>query len=235
MNGLTFFVGAILPYIAVIVLFVGITYKIFKWTTAAQGKMTLYPASSSPGAKWKRIIKEVLIFQTLFGDSKPLWFGTWIFHASLALIIIGHSRVVTDFPLIWGALGMGKEDVDTMSAVLGGGAGFVILVTGIYLLFRRLVIQRVKEISDWEDYFTLGLVLAIILTGDCMRFITHFDLAQSREYFAALFTFSKATLPADPFFRLHFFLGQVLILYMPFSKFLHIPGVFYSKSIIYQE
>lgn len=130
---------------------------------------------------------------------------------------------------------MGKDEVDTMSAVLGGGAGFIILVTGIYLLFRRLVIQRVKEISDWEDYFTLGLILAIILTGDCMRFITHFELAQSREYFAALFTFKTATLPADPFFRLHFFLGQILMIYIPFSKFLHIPGVFISKSIIYQE
>lgn len=230
-----FFIGEIMPYFTVMVFLMGITYNLFKWTTAPQGKITLYPASSSPGAKWKRIIKEVLIFQSLFEDNKPLWFGTWIFHASLALIIIGHGRVVTDFPLIWQALGMGKDDVDTMSAVLGGGAGLVILLMGIYLLFRRIAIQRVKEISDWEDYLTLILILAIIITGDTMRFITHFDLVQSREYFIALFTFSKATLPADPAFLLHFLLGQILIIYIPFSKFLHIPGVFYSKSIIYQE
>jgi nitrate reductase gamma subunit len=103
------------------------------------------------------------------------------------------------------------------------------------LLFRRLTVERVKEISDAEDYFTLILILAIIITGDLMRFITHFDLALSREYFSALFTFQKATLPADQVFLLHYFLGQVLIIYIPFSKFLHIPGVFLSKSIIYQE
>jgi nitrate reductase gamma subunit len=122
-----------------------------------------------------------------------------------------------------------------MSAIFGGGAGIIILVMGIYLLFRRLTITRVREMSDGEDYFTLLLILAIIITGDIMRFVTHFDLAQSRQYFAALFTFSRVTVPSDPAFLLHSFLGQVLIIYIPFSKFLHIPGVFYSKSIIYQE
>jgi nitrate reductase gamma subunit len=138
MSGIKFFVGEIMPYFTIIVFLVGITYKIFKWTTASQAKMTLYPASSTPGEKWKRIIKEVLIFQSLFEDNKPLWLGTWIFHASLALIIIGHTRVLTDFPLLWQALGMGEEDVDMMSAVLGGGAGLIILFTGIYLLFHGL-------------------------------------------------------------------------------------------------
>ena len=228
-------VGGILPYITLVVFLWGIIYKIRKWNKAAQGKMTLYPTSSTPGGKWRKIIKEILIFQSLFKGNKALWGGTWIFHASLALIFIGHFRVVTDFPILWRALGMGKDDVDTFSATVGGIAGLIILVMGIYLLFRRMVIQRVKEISDREDYFTLGLILAIIITGDIMRFITHFDLAETRQYFAALVTFSRASVPADPAFLVHFFLGQLLIIYMPFSKFLHIPGAFYSKSIIYQE
>ena len=230
-----FFVGQLMPYFTILVFLIGITYKISKWIKAAQGKITLYPASSTPVEKWKRIIKEVLVFQSLFEGNKPLWFGTWIFHASLALIIIGHFRVVTDFPLIWNALGIGKDDVNTMSAVLGGGAGIIILIMGLYLLFRRLTVEKVKEISDGEDYFTLFLILAIIITGDIMRFITHFDLMLSREYFSALFTFQKATPPADSAFLLHYFLGLVLIIYIPFSKFLHIPGLFLSKSIIYQE
>lgn len=230
-----FFVGQIMPFFTGIVFLMGITYKILKWTKTSQGKITLYPTSSSIREKWEKIIKEVLIFQSLFDGNKSLWLGTWVFHASLALIIIGHSRVITDFPLIWNAMGMGKNDVDTVSAVLGGGTGLIILIMGIYLLSRRLTVQRVKEVSDSEDYFTLILLLAIIITGDIMRFITHFDLNQSREYFAALFTLNKATMPTDPAFLLHFFFGQVLIIYIPFSKFLHIPGVFFSKSIIYQE
>ncbi len=228
-------VGRIMPYITFIVFLWGIYFKIRQWNKAPQGKMTLYPASSTAGEKWKRIFKEILVFESLFKGNKVLWGGTWLFHATLALIIVGHSRVVTDFPLIWKALGMGTEDVNTFSHIVGGFAGVVILVMGIYLLFRRMSVQRVKEISDWEDYFMIGLILAIVVTGDIMRFVTHFDLAQSREYFTALVTFGRAAVPSDPAFLTHYFLGQLLVIYIPFSKFLHIPGVFYSKSILYQE
>jgi nitrate reductase gamma subunit len=73
------------------------------------------------------------------------------------------------------------------------------------------------------------------VTGDILRFGTHFDLNQTREYFAGLVTFQSVAVPSNPYFLLHFFLGQVLIMWIPFSKFLHIPGVFYSKSLLYQR
>jgi nitrate reductase gamma subunit len=229
------FVGRVLPYLTVFIFLMGIAYRINRWNKAKVAKMTLFPAPPTPGEKWKRIVKEVLIFEGLFEGNKPLWVGTWVFHAALALIIVGHSRVVTDFPLIWSALGMGKDSVDTMSAFIGGVAGVIILAMALYLLFRRLTVQRVQEISDPEDYFAILLILAIIITGDVMRFGGHFDLKQTREYFAGLLTFRAASVPSNPYFLLHFFLGQILIMYIPFSKFLHIPGIFYSKSLIYQE
>ncbi len=229
------FIGIVLPYLTLIVFITGIAFRINKWNKAKAAKMTLFPASVTPGDKWKRIIKEVLIFEGLFQGNKPLWVGTWVFHAALALIILGHFRVFTDFPLIWNALGMDKGDVDTMSVVIGGGAGVIILGMGFYLLFRRFAVQRVREISDAEDYFAIFLILAIIITGDIMRFGSHFDLKESRDYFAALFTFEAARVPSNSYFLLHFLLGQLLIMYIPFSKFMHIPGIFYSKSLIYQE
>jgi nitrate reductase gamma subunit len=235
MSIFSFFVGQIMPYMTLLIFVMGITYKIVNWNKAAQGKITLYPAPSTWVEKWKRIIKEVLVFQSLFEGNKSLWLGTWVFHLSLALIILGHARVVTDSPLVWKTLQLGQEDADALSALVGGGAGLLILIMGLYLLFRRVAIQRVKEISDGEDYVALVLILAIIITGDIMRFMTHFDLTESRNYLRALFTFRVARIPADPAFICHFFLGQVLVIYIPFSKFLHIPGVFFAKSIIYQE
>ncbi|MBW2147359.1 MAG: respiratory nitrate reductase subunit gamma [Deltaproteobacteria bacterium] len=231
----TNFIGKVLPYLTAIVFIAGMTYRINRWNRAKAAKMTLFPGSVTSAEKWKRIIKEVLIFEGLFQGNKPLWVGTWVFHAALALIIVGHSRVVADFPLIWNALGMDRGDVDTMSTVMGGSAGVIILGMGLYLLFRRFAVQRVREISDAEDYFVILLILAIIITGDIMRFGNHFDLKESREYFAALFSFRAAHIPSNAYFLLHFLLGQLLIMYIPFSKFLHIPGIFYSKSLIYQE
>lgn len=235
MSATQFFVGVLLPYVTVIVFVVGIVYRIRKWNKAPVGKMTLFPAPATPSAKWKQILKEVLVFKQLFECNKSLWAGTWVFHAALLLIIVGHSRVVTDFPLLWSALGMSTSNVDTMSNVIGGGAGVVVLAMAIYLLFRRFTVERVREISDIDDYISLGLILAIIISGDILRFGPHFDLNQSREYFAGLLTFRGGPVPANPYFLLHLFLGQVLIMWVPFSKFLHVPGLFYSKSLLYQQ
>jgi len=229
------FIGVFLPYLTVVVFLVGIVYRIRKWNKAAVGKMTLFPAPATASEMWKQILKEVLVFRQLFDGNKSLWAGTWVFHAALILILIGHSRELTDYPWLGTALGMSNANVNSMSNIVGGAAGVVILAMGIYLLFRRLTMQRVREISDTDDYVSLCLILAIIITGDILRFGTHFDLNQTREYFAGLVTFQAVTVPSNPYFLLHFFLGQVLIMWIPFSKFLHIPGVFYSKSLIYQQ
>ncbi|MEW6529993.1 MAG: respiratory nitrate reductase subunit gamma [Thermodesulfobacteriota bacterium] len=235
MSAAQVFIGVILPYVTVVVFVVGIVYRIKKWNKAPAGKMTLFSAPATPSEKWKQILKEVLVFKQLFDGNKSLWAGTWIFHAALALIIVGHSRVVTDFPLLWAALGMSNANVDTMSNVVGGAAGVIVLAMGMYLLVRRLVVSRVAEISDTDDYVCLGLILAIVISGDILRFGPHFDLNLSRQYFAGLLTFQGGPVPSNPWFLLHLFLGQILIMYVPFSKFLHIPGIFYSKSLIYQR
>ena len=228
------FVGVFFPYLTAVVFIAGMVYRIRKWNKAPVGKMTLSPWPITASEKWTKILTEVLVFKQLFDGNKSLWAGTWVFHAALALIIVGHSRVVTDFPRLWNMLGMSNANVDSMSNIVGGAAGVIVLAMGIYLLIRRLTVRHVSEISDTEDYVTLFLILAIIVTGDIVRFGTHFDLNQTREYFAGLVTFQAVSVPSNPYFLLHFFLGQVLIMYMPFSKFLHIPGIFYSKSVLYQ-
>jgi len=229
------FVGAVLPYITGVVFLLGIVYRINRWNKANAGKIPLFPSAAAPADKWKQILREVLIFRTLFDGNKPLWAGAWVFHVALALILLGHVRVVTDFPLLWSRLGLNDARIDGISFIVGGAAGLILLGMGTYLLFRRFVVLRVREISNIEDYVCLVLILAIVATGDFLRFGTAFDLNQTREYFAGLLTFRTVAVPSNPCFLLHFFLGQVLIMYVPFSKFLHIPGVFYSKSLLYQQ
>lgn len=229
------FVGALLPYITGVVFLVGAVYRVNKWNKAGAGRIPLFPTAATPAEKWKQILKETLIFRTLFDGDKPLWAGAWTFHVALALILLGHVRVVTDFPVLWSRLGLSGAGVDGASAFIGGAAGLLLLGMGTYLLFRRFAVLRVREISNLEDYVCLLLILAIVATGDLLRLGTDFDLDQARQYFAGLFTFRSVEAPTNPYFVLHFFLGQVLIMYIPFSKFLHIPGVFYSKSLLYQQ
>ena len=117
-------------------------------------------------------------------------------------------------------------------SAIGGAAGLILLTTAIYILMRRFTMVRVREISGFEDFASIFLILAVVISGDLMRFSSHLDLARSREFISGLCGLRPTAIPRDPWFLLHFFLAQVLIMYIPFSKFLHIPGVFYCKSAL---
>ncbi|GAG83932.1 unnamed protein product [marine sediment metagenome] len=91
MNAFQFFVGGILPYVAVIVFVVGMGYRFYVWFTTPQpGKMTLTPAPK--GSLAGSVLAETLFFPSLFKGDKVLWLFSWFFHATLVLIVLGHIR-----------------------------------------------------------------------------------------------------------------------------------------------
>jgi nitrate reductase gamma subunit len=194
--------------------------------------MTLFPAPKSGSGTFWGVLKQSFFFPGLFKGDRNLWIAAWVFHAALALILVGHLRVFTGlFDRIMISMGI---NVDSLSANSGGVAGIVILLTGLWLLFRRASIRRVREITNFSDFIALLLVLAIIITGDLMRFGAHFDLAITRAYFFHLvtFTFAGMALPQSGMFWTHFILVQLLVMYIPFSKILHFGGIFFTQSII---
>jgi nitrate reductase gamma subunit len=231
MNSFSFFVGGVLPYITVLAFVGGMAYRLRAWFKAPQpAKMTLFPAPE--GSLARGVLAEVFFFPSLFRGDRLLWSFSWTFHATLALVFLGHLRVVTG--LIDGALlglGVSQAGVQWMSATVGGAAGVVMLATGLLLLIRRLTTLRVREISSFSDFFALLLLLAIVVTGDAMRFGAHFDLEQTRVWAASLLTLSPAV-PSHPTFLLHALLAQLLLIYIPFSKILHFGGVFFTQALV---
>lgn len=231
MDSFAFIVGAILPYVVVPVFLAGMIYRFRVWIKAPQpGKMTLFPASGSPV---KEILAETLFFPSLFKGDRVLWAFAWFFHATLALVIVGHIRVFTaaiDGMLM--SFGMSAGGIDTMSSVAGGAAGIVLLATAILLFLRRLAIPRVREITHLADYLAPLLLIAIIATGDIIRFGgQHFDLEQTRVWALSLLTFSPV-IPQSGMFVLHLLLAQLLIVFIPFSKILHFGGIFFTQALI---
>jgi nitrate reductase gamma subunit len=227
---LAFFTGGVLPVIAVLVFVVGMAFRLRVWFKTPQpGKMTLFPASDSMA---RSVLAEALFFPSLFRGDRVLWAFAWVFHATLALVALGHLRVVTglvDRMLM--SFGMSTEGIATMSSTSGGVAGVILLATGLLLLFRRFTIQRVREISGAADFLALLLLIAIVFTGDLMRFGAHFDLEQTRAWAASLLVLSPRV-PQDGMFLLHATLAFVLIMYIPFSKILHFGGIFFTQGLI---
>ena len=230
MDVFAFLVGGILPYLTVLVFIVGMVYRISVWLKTPQpGKMTLFPAPDSPTGG---VLTEILFFPSLFKGDKILWFFSWFFHVTLALVFLGHIRVFASFvDEILLALGMSPEGFDTMSAGAGGVAGIILFATGVLLLLRRVAVQRVREISGIPDFFALLLLIAIICTGDIMRFGAHFDLEQTRIWAKSLITFSPVT-PQNSMFLVHALMAMLLIIYIPFSKILHLGVIFFTQSLV---
>lgn len=221
-----------LPFLTLIVFIGGIIYRLNVWRkTPSPGRMTLFPAPSKGAGTFWGVMKESLLFSGLFRGDKILWGFAWIFHVALLLIFVGHIRVFTDFPALWAALSI---NADTMSATFGGIAGVVIVLTALALLVRRVGIGRVREITNSADFFAVILILAILITGNMMRFGEHFDLELTRTFFSQLmtFSFSGIEIPQSGIFRVHFLLAQLLIIYIPFSKIMHLGGIFFTQTLV---
>jgi len=229
-DSFSFIIGGILPYVVVPVFLAGMIYRFRSWLKAPQpGKMTLFPAGGSP---FKEVLAETLFFPSLFKGDRVLWVFAWFFHITLALVFVGHIRVFST--MIDGMLmkfGMTSDGIDSMSSISGGAAGILLLATGILLFVRRLIIPRVREITGIPDFLAPLLIIAIIVTGDWIRFTGHFELEQTRVWTASLLTFSPI-IPADGMFLLHILLAQALIAFIPFSKILHFGGIFFTQALI---
>ena len=236
MDTVRFVVGVAFPYIAIAVFLVGMLYHLINWKKLPSPPMTLYPAGSEPGSKTTNILKEAFLFRSLFKGDRFLWIVAWGFHIVLALIFLGHLRVFFNLDALLMNLGMSETSISAMSSAVGGAAGVLILLAAILLIARRMAIPRVREITNVADYGMLILLAAVIVTGNLMRFGgAHVDLAETRAWFASLATFSgsaSAAVLQNGTFVLHMALALLLIMLIPFSKILHVGGIFFTQYLV---
>lgn len=193
-----------------------------------------------------RMAIEVLFFRSLFrnlktqltdgsrlvyGEAKWLWLAGLAFHWSLLIVLIRHSRFFFDpVPSFLHILEQFDGFLQIGAPVLFV-TGVVLLISVAYLLIRRFFIPIVRYISLPADYFPLFLILAIAITGIEMRYFTKTHIVGVKELVMGLSTFS----PRIPegigwIFYVHIFLVSVLFIYFPFSKLMHMGGVFMSPT-----
>jgi nitrate reductase gamma subunit len=240
MDLMRFLIGGVLPYVAVGVFLIAMVYRVRSWMKLPAPAMTLFPAPAAGGkANAINTAKEAVFFRSLFKGDRPLWIFSWGFHAVLALIFVGHVRVVSNVDQVFMSLGMSEAGIQGMSSGAGGAAGIIILVTAVALLLRRLLLPRVKEITSIADVLALVLIGAILVTGNMMRFSAeHFDLTLTREYFAGLASFqgvTNAEALQNGVFLTHLALALLLLMYIPFSKILHFGGIFFTHQLIRKQ
>jgi nitrate reductase gamma subunit len=211
---------AILMYLATAVFVVGLAWRVSVFLrTPAPLPIALTPAPRTrAGVAW-RLAKEVTVFASLFESNKWIWLFGWVFHASLALVLLRHLRYFLEpVPawLVW-------------LQPLGRYAGFALFLALFCLWARRFLVARLRFISTFSDHFMLALLSLIAFSGLIMSFVLHTDIVAVKRFTLGLLQFDWTALPGGPLV-VHLAAVCALLAAFPLSKLLHVPGVFLSPS-----
>ncbi len=231
----SFFLGQLLPYFAAAIFLVGICWRIITWLRVpVPFPLSLSHTVKTSSGQMLAIGREIISFDSLRRGDKTLWFWAWLLHISLLFIIAGHIAGIYYLTKQFTLIGFSPEASSRLSASLGTIFGIICFISLIALFFRRTVIPEVKQLSDPADYFVLCLLLGIVVTGMYMRLVSGSDLPVVRAYLAGLFTLNPVPIPKDWIFISHFTLVNILLIYFPFSKLIHMVGIFVSRSLVTQ-
>jgi nitrate reductase gamma subunit len=212
---------AILFYVATLMFVVGVFYRISTYTrTPAPLKIPTTPAPITTGGVVLRMMREVVLFESLFKANLWTWAAGWLFHASLALVLLRHLRYFVD--PVWGWVALVQP--------FGTYAGITMLLGVAALWARRIFVERIRYISTPSDHLMLALFMTIAGSGLVMSFIDHTDVISVKGYMLGLMSFNLQTLPSSLVLYVHLFMVAVLMMIFPISKLLHAPGVFFSPS-----
>jgi len=284
--GFTYLFGVVIPYVAALIFFVGLVYRIVKWgrapvpfripTTCGQEKSLPWIKSNEVDNPHNllgvlvRMFLEVFCFRSLFrsisldfrsgrayySSSKWLWLFALSFHYAFLVVVIRHLRFFTEpvpalvnliesldgfievgvgsffnffIEKIDAFFGMGLGPLSNLPVLLMSGVVLMMAVT--YLLLRRLVLPQLRYISLANDYFPLFLILAIGTSGLVMRYLLKVDVVSTKELTMSLANFSpKVPEGIGTVFYVHLFLVSAFFAYFPFSKLMHLGGIFLSPT-----
>jgi nitrate reductase gamma subunit len=193
-----------------------------------------------------RMALEVLLFRSLFRNTKMelhdgpkityhwekwLWLAGLLFHYAFLVIFLRHLRFFTEpVPAL-------IQFLDHADSFLQVGlpviylSDFALVAAATYLFVRRVIIPQVRYISLPADYFPLLVILALGITGMLMRYVFRVDVTSVKQLTMSLVSFQ----PVVPegisiLFYVHLFLICVLFAYFPFSKLMHLGGIFLSPT-----
>ena len=194
-----------------------------------------------------RMLFEILTFRSLFRNTRAeinangrisykwvlwLWLFALMFHYCFLVVVLRHLRFFTQ-PVPQAIVGL-----ETLDGMLQVGlpvvriSGILLLLSVLALLARRILLPKVNYISRQADYFPLILITGIATTGILMRYFFRVDIVKVKELAMSLVTLHPA-IPAgglSGLFYVHLFFVSILLAYIPFSKLMHMGGVFLSPT-----
>lgn len=203
----------------------------------------------SPASRWGvffRMLFEILFFRSLlrnekvelygkekrliYGSDRYLWIFAILFHWSMLVILLRHMKFFLE-PIPSWIIMLQNLDGIFQSHIPSVYLSNVLIFIGLVFLFIRRLKRRILYISLPSDFFVLFLIGAVIISGVLLRYVYRADILLVKAFLLGLIYLNPV--PYSGFgtmFYTHLCLVSVFIAYLPYSKLMHMAGVFLSPT-----
>ncbi|MCJ7545813.1 MAG: respiratory nitrate reductase subunit gamma [Deltaproteobacteria bacterium] len=231
MDWFSYLVAGIMVYVAGAIFILGMTYQIYQWLRAPKTRIKtgVFPKPGSAVTRWGEVAIDSFTFPQAMKADRTMWVFTILFHFALLGAFVGHLRLIHEITPLFNFLG--TQGMDQFAFWSGSLMGILLMVALIYYLLRRLV-SPYKEISVPEDFILLLLLILVVVMGDYMRFLGKVHTTDYRAYLQSLIALRPAfpKVLADSSTKwalvLHVLFANLLFIYFPFSKLVHLIATF---------
>lgn len=214
-------VCAIALLASLLVLAVGMMVRVGQWLRTPQPlPVPATPAPTTRAGVVLRLVRETFLFHSLFKASRWTWVAGWCLHVALALVALGHLRFLTHELWRW------LPDTHALAAPVG----VLLLLSLAGLWLRRVLVKRVRYVSQPSDHLMLLLLASVAASGLWMAAADDGVAPAVRVFVRGLAAGELRPYPADAAAVVHLLLASVLFAVFPFSKLLHAPGLFASPT-----
>jgi len=219
-----------LPYVTIAVFLIGVALRLSRWLSAPKGAEG---ARMDVVSSLKYVVLDVVLFRKTFKTDKATWLVVFLFHVGAGGILFGHMR---GFKL-W-TVGMfdplGHWVAEFLVHTLPVYMGWMFLATQAILLVRRGFFEKRQLLSLPNDYTALVLLLITSILGQGMRIFPPESIppeTYSVVFIPRLIVLHLEKVPSHHWFFLHVLFTQLLVMYVPFSKLVHVVSGVVSPAL----
>ncbi|PCJ51119.1 MAG: respiratory nitrate reductase subunit gamma [Gammaproteobacteria bacterium] len=185
-------------------------------------------------ASWIRFDREAYTWKA---DSSQMLGGKGfrlasnLFHVGVIFILIGHFVGLLTPVSVYHHF-ISSADKQMVAIVSGGFFGVMCLIGLLMLIKRRLTNDRVRASSKFSDIMILFMLLVQLVLGLLTIFISmdHLDgsvmiMLSNWAQYIVTFQASAAAAAIEPvhvIYKLHVFVGLTMILFVPFTRLVHV-------------
>jgi len=217
MNGLLWIIGGVLPYAAMFALIAGIAGRAIRWKLMPKSvHWTFFPPPQTLMAQARFMAAEIFTFHAVWKRNKVLWIGAWTFHVSMAILVVWLLLMLCGVSLAW---------LCWLGAALMG-------FTSAYLIVYRFVKPEARALSTPVEFFNLGFFFLIVLVSGAMVLFQQPPIEEIRRYLLDILAFRSPAPPQAPLFYAVLFLVEMLMIYFPFSRMIHMVSKYFAFHTI---